>query len=68
MENPIFIYLLILWPLLPGSMRILAGVDPSAASTRRRRAYGLAVAAGAIFMVFHLYMVFVGYFFDFHGI
>ena len=61
---PLLLYLLILWPLLPGSMRILAGVDPSAASTRRRWAFGLAVAAGTVFMVFHLYMVFIGYFFD----
>lgn len=61
---PLLLYLLILWPLLPGSMRILAGEDSSAASTRRRWAFGLAVAAGTIFLVFHLYIVFIGYFFD----
>ncbi len=61
---PLLVYLLFLWPLLPGSMQVLAGVEPSATPTRRKRAYAWAVTSGILFAGFHLHMVFFGFFWD----
>ena len=58
---PLVVYLLFLWPVLPGSFDIL---NRTPAGARRRAALALAVAAGTAFVAFHLGMVFIGYFWE----
>jgi hypothetical protein len=61
---PLFMYLLALWPFLPGSLNILAGCSPSVAQKHSRMALGLGVAVASVFITFHLGMLFIGDFWE----
>jgi hypothetical protein len=61
---PLLMYLLTLWPILPGSLNIMAGCGPSVAQKRSRVALGLAIAAASVFIAFHLGMLFIGHFWE----
>jgi len=54
---PLLLYLLALWPILPGSKEVLI----RAFSPGRRIADVLAIVFGTVVVFFHLYMLFVGY-------
>jgi len=58
------VYLLILWPLLPGSLEVMSGCDNSPKHKRSRIALGIAVAAAVVIVAFHLTMLLVGYFWE----
>ena len=59
---PLLVYLLALWPLLPGSLSIMSGCGSSPMSTRRRVAFILSVVVGSLFIVFHVCMIAIGNF------
>jgi hypothetical protein len=44
---PLFLYLLALWPLLPGSMSVMGGTDPSLSPTRRCVSFAVSIAIGS---------------------
>ena len=61
---PLLVYLLVLWPLLPGSLNVMSGNNSSQKQSRRRMALSLSVVVGAVFIAFHLYIMFIGYFWE----
>ncbi len=56
---PLLAYLLMLWSLLPGSREVLIRLLPP---DRKKTASGICIAAGMVFVVFHLILMFVGSF------
>jgi hypothetical protein len=57
---PLLVYLIALWPILPGSINVMLGPQPT---TRRRNCASiLAITIGTLFVLFNLCMTFVGYF------
>ncbi|MDD5707287.1 MAG: hypothetical protein PHR35_15290 [Kiritimatiellae bacterium] len=58
---PLLAYLVFLWPILPGSAEVLTQRLPEG---RRRFAFAICVVAGTVFALFHLCMMFVGYFWE----
>jgi len=61
---PLLMYLVALWPLLPGSLNILTGGSPSVAQKHSRIALGFSVAVAVVFITFHLAMLFIGRFWE----
>lgn len=58
---PLLAYLAILWPILPGSKNVLAHAFPRKGG---RVALVLSLVAGTVFVLFHLGMMFIGYFLE----
>jgi hypothetical protein len=58
---PLLAYLAILWPILPGSKDVMARVFPRMGG---RVALVLSLTAGTAFVLFHLGMMFIGYFWE----
>jgi len=58
---PLLAYLVFLWPILPGSAELLTRLF---ADGRRRIALAISVVAGTAVAVFHLCMMFIGYFWE----
>jgi len=61
---PLLCYLLVLWPILPGSLDAMLALGGSQTLGRRRACFVLSILAGTVFAAFHFYMMFVGYFFQ----
>lgn len=59
---PLLAYLFMLWPILPGSLDVLMALGRNRSDARRRVYLAMAVAMGAIFVAFHLWMMFAGSF------
>lgn len=59
---PLLAYLLVLWPLLPGSIDVMTGKNEVSLRNRRRMALMIAVTAGIAFAGLHMYMLFSGSF------
>lgn len=57
---PLLVYLLLLWPILPGAVDVMSG--PS--KRFHPLALIIAIVAGTAFVAFHLWMMFVGYFWE----
>lgn len=59
---PLLIYLLMLWPVLPGSMKVVVRFDP----TLRKRKIGHVFTSifAALILGFHIWLIFIGYFWD----
>jgi hypothetical protein len=58
---PLWGYLLVLWPLLPGSAEM---VIKRFHERRRRLALAICIAAGTVSVLFHLFFIFSGYFWE----
>ena len=61
---PLLAYFLLLWPILPGSVEATRALVRRWPRWERRVCYALLALGGLAAVVFHLYMVFVGYFFE----
>jgi hypothetical protein len=61
---PLLAYLLVLWPILPGSLDAMLALGGSRAAARRRTCFALSISAGTVFAAFHLWMMFVGSFLE----
>jgi len=61
---PLLVYLLGLWPLLPGSMAVITACASPQTPLRRRMCVAFAVAVGCVFVVFHVGMIAVGNFWE----
>jgi hypothetical protein len=61
---PLMLYLIALWWVLPGSSSALAAISGTCTAKRKQNYHLVSTIVGIAFLIFHLIMVFVGFFLE----